>query len=157
MPNRESKGEVSRPVLVVAPTPLQATLTLDGVSGATGRRSVCVDYLYYNSDPSLKRTLDMIRSGFFSPGEPDLFRPIADSLLYNDTYMLCADYKAYMQCQAHVSAAFSDTSLWAKMSVLNTASMGKFSSDRTIDQYAREIWGVEPVPISVPANHKQGG
>ncbi|HOO72997.1 MAG TPA: glycogen/starch/alpha-glucan phosphorylase [Spirochaetota bacterium] len=130
-------------------------LDSEGVSSL--RKSGYNPYLYYNSDPSLKRTLDMIRSGYFSPGEPDLFRPIVDSLLYHDTYMLCADYKAYLQCQARVSDAYTDTASWARMSVLNTASMGKFSSDRTIDQYAREIWGVKPVPISVPANHKKGG
>jgi starch phosphorylase len=123
---------------------------LDSAGVASLKKSGYNPYLYYNSDPSLKRVLDMIRSGFFSPGEPELFRPIVDSLLYNDQYLVCADFKAYAQCQTRVDRAYGDPARWARMSIVNSASVGKFSSDRTIAQYAEEIWGVRPVPIVIP-------
>jgi len=106
-------------------------------------------YTYCNSDPALKRVIDMIRDGFFSPGQPGLFREIADYLLGGDPYMLCADYASYVECQTAVSRAFTDKKKWAAMSILNAAGMGKFSADRTISQYAREIWGVKPVPVTI--------
>jgi len=92
----------------------------------------------------------MIRDGFFSPDQPGLFREVADYLLGGDPYMLCADYSSYVECQAAVSRAFTDKKKWAAMSILNAAGMGKFSADRTISQYAREIWGVKPVPVTIP-------
>jgi glycogen phosphorylase len=103
---------------------------------------------YYNGNAELRRVLDMIASGYFSPGTPDLFTPITDSLLnLGDHYMLLADYASYVACQQEVSAVFQDKDEWARRAVLNTAGMGKFSSDRTIEEYAREIWGIKPVDI----------
>ena len=106
---------------------------------------------YYETNPELKRVIDMIGSGFFSPEEPGLFRPVVDSLFYGgDYYMLMADYEAYIKCQDRVAAAFMDPGRWARTSLLNVARMGKFSSDRTIREYAEHIWGVKPVPIIIP-------
>ncbi|HEV8543977.1 MAG TPA: glycogen/starch/alpha-glucan phosphorylase, partial [Verrucomicrobiae bacterium] len=100
---------------------------------------------YYNADEELKEAISQINSGFFSPGQPDLFRPLVDSLLGYDTYMLLADYRAYVDCQDRVAALYEDQDAWARMSILNTARMGYFSSDRTIREYCQEIWNVESV------------
>jgi len=107
------------------------------------RRSGYNHFQYYENNPELKQVLDMIRDGYFSPENRDLFRPIADSLLYHDTYMLLADYESYISCQEKVGELYKDRDEWAKKSILNVAKMGKFSSDRTIREYAREIWGIE--------------
>ncbi|GFO64204.1 glycogen/starch/alpha-glucan phosphorylase [Geomonas paludis] len=103
---------------------------------------------YYNGNRELKRVLDMIASGFFSPWAPDLFTPLTDSLLnLGDHYMLLADYASYVACHEKVAELFKQPDEWARRAILNCAGMGKFSSDRTIDQYAREIWGIKPVNI----------
>jgi starch phosphorylase len=104
---------------------------------------------YYNSNPELKRVIDQLASGFFSPKEPSLFMCIVDDLLNYDQYMLMADYQSYVDCQEQVSQAFRNQDNWTRMSILNVARMGKFSSDRTIAQYCREIWKVEPVHIEL--------
>jgi starch phosphorylase len=83
----------------------------------------------------------------FSPGEPGLFRPIVDSLLGGDPYLVLADFAAYDACQAEVSKAWTDPEHWTRMAILNTARSGMFSSDRTIRQYADEIWKVKPVKV----------
>lgn len=106
-------------------------------------------YDYYQSNPHLKEVIDLIASGFFSHGNPDLFRPIVDNLLYHDPFMLMADYQSYIDCQAKVSEAYRDTDNWARMSILNCARMGRFSSDRAIREYANEIWNVTPVPVEL--------
>lgn len=105
---------------------------------------------YYNSNPQLKETLDLIGSGFFSHGDGSMFRPLLDSLLYNDQYMLLADYQSYMDCQEKVSEAYRDREKWTKMSILNVARMGKFSSDRSIQQYCDTIWHAKPVKVELP-------
>jgi starch phosphorylase len=105
-------------------------------------------WYYYDTNPELKRTLDVISSGLFSPENPDLFLPILDSLLVNDPYMVMADYAAYVQCQEHVSRTYEDRDRWVRMAILNTARIGKFSADRTIAEYARDIWKVKPVPVA---------
>jgi starch phosphorylase len=100
----------------------------------------------YESSLELKKALDMIATGHFSPEDPGLFRPIVESLLaHGDYYLVLADYENYIQAQARVSRTYEDTAQWTRMSILNTASMGKFSSDRAIMEYAREIWGVAPL------------
>src|SRR3984885_1770563 len=88
--------------------------------------------------------MDSICSGHFSRGDRNLFRPLVDSLLNSDPYLLFADYQAYVDCQDKVSAAFLDQQNWAKMSIYNAARMGKFSSDRAIREYSTEIWNVRP-------------
>jgi len=101
---------------------------------------------YYSGNPELKRVLDMIAGGFFSPGAPELFTPLTDSLLnLGDHYLLLADYASYIACQKEVGELFKNRREWARRAVLNTAGMGKFSSDRTIGEYARQIWGITPV------------
>ena len=90
----------------------------------------------------------MIRDDAFSRGEPGLFRPIVDSLLAGgDRYFLLADYASYLACQERVARTYRDPDAWTRMSILNVASMGKFSSDRTIRQYAEEIWRIAPVKV----------
>lgn len=101
---------------------------------------------YYYRLPELKRVLDMVGTGFFSPGNPALFRPIVEGLLHGDNYMLLADFDAYLNRQADVDRLYLQPDAWARKSILNTAGMGKFSSDRTIAQYASEIWGVQSLP-----------
>jgi starch phosphorylase len=103
---------------------------------------------YYRGDRALKAVLDAIGSGTFSPDEPRLFQPIIDSLLNGgDQFMLLADFASYVACQEEVSRVYRDYERWTKMAILNTARVGKFSSDRTIGQYADEIWGVKPVRV----------
>lgn len=107
---------------------------------------------YYHNNGELKQVIDSIASGVFSHGDPELFKPIVDSLLYSDTYMLLADYQAYIDCQDRVAKAYMDQEHWSKMSILNAARVGKFSSDRTIAEYAEQIWHVQPVKIEIPNN-----
>ncbi len=108
---------------------------------------------YYYRLPELKKVLDQISSGFFSPGDPGLFRPLVDNLLNTDYYLLLADFDAYLDAQADVDRLYMIPDDWARTSILNTAGMGKFSSDRTIDEYAREIWGIKPQPIAHKGIH----
>ncbi len=102
---------------------------------------------FYESNQELRDVIELIRGGFFSRGDTDLFRPIVDGLLHHDPYLLLADFKAYMECQDRVSAAFGDVERWTRMSILNTARSGKFSSDRTIREYCADIWEAKAVPI----------
>lgn len=104
---------------------------------------------YYEQNEELRGVLDAIAQGDFSNKDMELFQPIVDSLLNSDRYLLLADYQAYIDCQDQVSRAFSDKSSWTRMSILNALRMGKFSSDRTIQEYCDEIWKVSPVPIEV--------
>ncbi|MEG3439412.1 glycogen/starch/alpha-glucan phosphorylase [Pannus brasiliensis CCIBt3594] len=102
---------------------------------------------YYQNNRELKGVLDRIKSGYFSHGDTELFRPIVDSLLYDDQYMLLADFQSYIECQEQVSEAYRDQDKWTRMSILNSLRMAKFSSDRTIREYCEEIWKVKPVKI----------
>jgi glycogen phosphorylase len=111
---------------------------------------------YYNADPVLKDVIDLIRSGFFSRGDTELFRPLIDNLMYHDPYLLFADFRAYLECQNRVSAAYRDTEHWTRMSILNAARSGKFSSDRTIREYCSDIWRVKSVPIQL-LTHAEAG
>jgi starch phosphorylase len=99
----------------------------------------------YNNNPELKAAIDIIASGKFSQENPNLFGFVAEILLDGDYYMLMADYADYIIMQEKVSQLFQDTPNWTKKSILNTANMGKFSSDRSITEYADEIWKVKPV------------
>ncbi len=101
---------------------------------------------YYHKDEELRRALDMIAQGSFSPYDPGLFAPIIRSLReQGDFYMLLADYRAYISTQESVSRMFADPERWARSSILNTARMGRFSSDRAIMEYAEQIWHVQPL------------
>lgn len=99
----------------------------------------------YHADELLRDVINLIGTGFFSPDNRDLFRPLVDSLLAHDDYMLLADYKSYVECQKSVCRAYADRSRWAEMSILNAARVGRFSSDRSIRDYCRDIWHVEPI------------
>ena len=99
-----------------------------------------------DENPELRQVLDMIGSGYFSPGEPELFRPIVDTLTRNgDHFLLLADYAAYVSAQERADALYRDPEAWTRAAVLNVAHMGKFSSDRTVGEYAEKIWNVKPV------------
>ena len=105
---------------------------------------------YYYKNAELKKLINQILQGFFSREQPDLFKPLVDALLYQgDTYMLMADYESYIECHKRVSEAFRDKDRWARMSILNTANMGKFSTDRTITEYSNDIWNIKPVHIKI--------
>ena len=104
---------------------------------------------YYNANPQLKQVIDQLTAGYFSPKDPGLFMPIVSSLLSSDEYMLLADFQAYMDCQKRAADAFRDQDSWTRTAILNVANMGKFSSDRTIADYCKEIWHVEPVHIEL--------
>jgi starch phosphorylase len=99
---------------------------------------------YYRDNPELKQVLDMISSGYFSPEEPSLFQPIIDALTHGN-FMVLADYADYMLCQKRVDELYQQPEEWTRQAILNVANMGKFSSDRTIREYAAEIWDVKPV------------
>lgn len=101
----------------------------------------------YEGDPELRAVIELIGSGVFSRGDKGLFNPLVNSLLDRDEYFLLADYRSYVDCQEQVSRAYRDKRLWTRMAVLNVARMGKFSSDRAIREYCRDIWNVEPVHV----------
>jgi len=102
----------------------------------------------YRANPDLKAVVEAISSGAFSPGEPSLFQPVVDSLLNGgDPYLVLADFAAYVEAQERVSRAYLDYEAWTRMAILNVARTGEFSSDRTIRQYAEEIWKVGPIPV----------
>jgi starch phosphorylase len=103
----------------------------------------------YQSDPVLKAAIDAVSSGQFSKGDRHLFQPITDALLYQDAYLVLADFADYVACQQRVNDAYRDGSRWMKMSILNVARMGKFSSDRSIREYCQDIWQAKPMPIEV--------
>ncbi len=105
---------------------------------------------YYEADHELKQCLDMLYHGYFSPDEHHLFKDLVDNLRYDDPYLVLADYRAYIDCQEKVSALYQDEYEWTKKSILNTARSGKFSSDRTIQQYAEDIWKVHPIKVKLP-------
>jgi len=100
-------------------------------------------------DPDLATVLELIGGGFFAPEEPRLFQPIIDSLVSEDRYLVLADFRAYAACQERVAAAWRDPDRWQRTAILNIARMGKFSSDRTIQDYARDIWGARPVKVTL--------
>lgn len=104
---------------------------------------------YYQNNEELKAVIDLIASGFFARGDTNIFRPIVDNLLYDDPFLLLADYQSYVECQDRVGAAYRERENWTRMSILNVARMGKFSSDRAIRQYCDQIWQAQAVPIAI--------
>ena len=103
-----------------------------------------------HSNSELRTAIDQIANNVFSPREPGVFQPLLDRLLHEgDPFLVLADYAAFVECQEQVCRAYLDESRWTRMSILNTANMGKFSSDRTIQQYAEEIWDVHPVRVAL--------
>ncbi|HOG16559.1 MAG TPA: glycogen/starch/alpha-glucan phosphorylase [Syntrophales bacterium] len=99
------------------------------------------------ADDGLREAIEMIEGGRFSRGDRDLFRPLTESLRRRDEYMLCADFPSYVDCQERVGRAFLNEREWLRMSVLNVARIGKFSSDRAVREYCESVWNIEPVTI----------
>lgn len=104
---------------------------------------------YYKKDPELKRVVDMIASNYFNRKEPGLFKSIVDSLLNVDYYCLLADYRSYIDTQDKVNELYRDLDKWTQKSILNVARIGKFSSDRSIQEYAKNIWKVKPIKLKI--------
>ncbi|MEG7523603.1 MAG: glycogen/starch/alpha-glucan phosphorylase, partial [Chromatiales bacterium] len=101
---------------------------------------------YYETNPELKRVVDMIGNGFFSPTNPNRYKVISETLLNSDPFLVLADFQDYLETSDNADACYRNPEIWSRMAVMNTAMMGHFSSDRTIKEYAEKIWGVEPVP-----------
>jgi len=101
------------------------------------------------ASPLLQRVLHLLKCDFFCPGEPGAFRPLFDDLITGDYYFLLGDFADYLACQQRVATAFLDPEHWTRMSILNVARCGKFSSDRTITEYARDIWHADAVPVAI--------
>jgi starch phosphorylase len=104
---------------------------------------------YVNGNSELAAVLDLIAGGTFSHGDTEVFRPLVDNLRYDDPFLVLADYASYIERQDRVSAVWQDTTAWTRMSILNTARSGKFSSDRAIAEYCDDIWNVGPVTVKV--------
>ena len=102
---------------------------------------------YYERNDLLREALDQLASGYFSKGDAGLFQPLVNGLLDHDTFMLLADFEAYVKAQDAVGLAYNDRQRWARMSILNTARTAKFSSDRAIQEYCERIWTVKPQPV----------
>lgn len=103
---------------------------------------------FYNADEELRAVVDWVGSNYFTPNEPPgVLSMLRDNLYYSDPFLCLPDFRSYSDAQQKVDAAFRDRKLWAKMAILNTARMGKFSSDRTILEYAKEIWDLPQVKI----------
>jgi starch phosphorylase len=102
----------------------------------------------YEQDPALRDAIDLINSGLFSRGDRSLFRPLTDNLLDDDTFLVCADFRDFIECQARVGLAYRDTEQWSRMSILNVARCGRFSSDRAILEYNADIWRATPLPVA---------
>jgi starch phosphorylase len=103
----------------------------------------------YEADEELRQAIDLLASGFFSPEERDLFRPLTDELLGRDEYLCTVDFASYSACQRKVSLAYADPVSWSRTSALNIARVGDFSSDRTVREYAKQIWGVESIKVDL--------
>ena len=102
---------------------------------------------YYEANEELRAVVDWVGSNYFTPDEPGCLNLLRDSLLHHDPFLCLPDFESYSEAHKKVDAAFLDRPRWAKMAILNTARMGKFSSDRTISEYARDIWKLKPVPV----------
>ena len=103
----------------------------------------------YQRDAELREALDQIASGHFSRGDAGLFKPLVDGLLYRDDYLVLADYRAYADCREQAARIYRDGERWTRMSILNVARIGKFSSDRAIREYCEEIWNVAPAHVEL--------
>jgi len=124
---------------------------LFGLTAPEVERSKAAGYRpssHYETNAELREVFDLLDNGLLTNGDREVFRPLIESLLTRDDYMLLADYQSYVDCQQRVSAAYRDQNSWTRMSILNTARSGRFSSDRSIRDYCRDIWKVTPVDES---------
>ena len=106
------------------------------------------DFLVQGND-ELREVIGLLRRGFFASGDTELFRPLLDTLVNHDPFFVLADFSSYAECQDRINEAYLDKERWTRMSILNAARSGKFSSDRTVREYASEIWRVDRVPIEL--------
>jgi starch phosphorylase len=104
---------------------------------------------YADGNPELAAVIESIGNGSFSRGDTEVFRPLVDNLRFDDPFLVLADYASYIECQERVSAVWQNPVVWSRMSILNTARSGKFSSDRAIAEYCDDIWNVVPVTVTV--------
>jgi starch phosphorylase len=121
---------------------------MDAPAAAALRRSGYSPRSFYEADFELRLAVDTIASGAFAKGDRGVFAPVVDAMLNRDEYMALADYRAYVDCQDTVAGAWTDTERWTRMSILNTARSGFFSSDRTVRDYCAQIWKVDPVRVN---------
>ncbi|MDP6211401.1 MAG: glycogen/starch/alpha-glucan phosphorylase [SAR324 cluster bacterium] len=103
----------------------------------------------YQHNPGLREALSMINTGYFNRDKPHLYNDLYNSLVFEDKYMLLEDFASYVECQQRVIKTWQEPEKWTRMSILNTAASGKFSSDRTIAEYAKDIWELEPVTVEL--------
>jgi starch phosphorylase len=111
---------------------------------------------FVENNPELQEVIQLLRSGLFSRGDSALFQPLLDSLVHHDPFFVFADCASYFACHREVAKAFQDQEKWARMSILNTARMGWFSSDRSIREYCDEIWKISPVSVHLKSNDGLG-
>ena len=104
---------------------------------------------YIDGNAELSAVLGLIASGQFSHGDTEVFKPLVDNLRYDDPFLVCADFASYIECQDRVADAWQHKDAWSRMSILNAARSGKFSSDRAIEEYCDDIWNVGPVSVTV--------
>jgi starch phosphorylase len=119
-------------------------LTADQVTGSRGWYN---PQWHYKHEPETREALDLIFSDYFSRNEPGVFAPLRDVLLTHDHYMHMADLTSYLEADERLRALYADPDEWARKAILNVAGSGKFSSDRTIAEYAADIWNVQPCPV----------
>jgi len=115
---------------------------------------------YIDNDPRISEALYLLSSGHFSRGDKDVFFPIVENLRWDDPFFVLADFASYADCQEEVQKARQDTERWTRISILNTARSGKFSSDRAIHEYAKNIWGIKPAAVSTrerPGSRRRKG
>ena len=117
---------------------------VESVKRSGYRPSACVE-----ADPELRETLEFVRDGGLSHGDPEVFRPLIENLLGSDPFLVIADYASYVACQQRVADAWKEQERWTRMSILNTARSGKFSSDRAIKEYCDDIWRVPAVKVTL--------
>jgi starch phosphorylase len=103
--------------------------------------------MYYESNPELKMIVEMLKTDYFNKSEPGIFEPIVNELLYRDYYFVMADYVSYAEAQKRAAAEYLNIDSWTRKSIINTARMEKFSSDRAVKEYAHDIWNAEPLKI----------
>jgi starch phosphorylase len=103
----------------------------------------------YQKNEGLRDVIDLINSGVFSHGDRDMFRHLTDNLLYSDPFLVFADFQGYLDCQARVDGCYRDQDQWMRMSILNVARSGRFSSDRSIREYSDHIWDAPPLPVKL--------
>ena len=113
------------------------------------KRSGYHPYAYLHENPLLQEIFNSLRSGVFSDGDGSLFSPLLENLIGHDPYLVLADFQSYMDCQEQANLAYMNQTNWAHMSILNAARCGKFSSDRSIREYSKDIWKVKSVPIKL--------